>query len=99
MVKGYSEEKFGTNDPVTREQLVAILYRYAQAKGYDTAKTTELIAYTDASSVSTWAETAMKWAVSQGLITGTSDTTLSPTATATRAQVAAILQRYIENVK
>ena len=99
IVTGYGEGKFGTNDPITREQMAAILYRYAQTKGYDVTKTTELTAYTDASSVSTWAETAVKWAVSQGMITGTTNTTLSPTGIATRAQVAAILQRYIENVK
>ena len=99
IVTGYGEGKFGTNDPITREQMAAILYRYAQAKGYDVTKTDELTAFTDASSVSTWAEPAVKWAVSQELMTGTSSTTLSPTGTATRAQVAAILQRYIENVK
>ena len=99
IVTGYGEGKFGTNDPITREQMAAILYRYAQTKEYDVTKTDKLTGYTDASSVSTWAEPAVKWAVSQGMITGTSNTTLSPAGTATRAQVAAILQRYIENVK
>ncbi len=99
IVTGYGEGKFGTNDPVTREQMAAIIYRYAQMKEYDVTKTTELTAYTDAASVSTWAEPAIKWAVSQGLITGTSGVTLSPAGMATRAQVAAILQRYIENVR
>lgn len=99
IVTGYGEGKFGTNDPITREQMAAILYRYAQMKGYDVTKTVELAEYEDAASVSSWAESAMKWAVSQGLITGTGSTTLSPSGKATRAQVATILMRYIENVK
>ena len=99
IVSGYGEGIFGTNDSITREQIAAILYRYAQLKGYDISETAGLTAYTDAASTSSWAQQAMKWAISHKLISGTSSTTLAPSGTATRAQIAAILMRYIENVK
>ncbi|MEA4891487.1 MAG: S-layer homology domain-containing protein [Peptococcaceae bacterium] len=98
IVTGYGDGIFGTNDAITREQLAAILYRYAKAKGYDVTKTAELTKYTDVSSLSGWAYDAMKWANAEGLIIGTTDTTLSPSGTATRAQVAAILMRFAENI-
>ena len=98
IVTGYGEGIFGANDSITREQIAAILYRYAKLKEYDISETTELTVYTDAASTSSWAKQAMKWAVSRELIAGTSSTTLSPSGTATRAQIATILMRYIENV-
>lgn len=79
------------NGTLTREQLVAMLYRYA---GSPTV-TADLSSYTDRDSVSDWAQAAMAWAVDQGIIAGITSTTLSPQGQATRAQVAAILQRYI----
>lgn len=98
IVTGYGNGLFGIDDPVTREQMAAILYRYAQAKGFNTAALDDLGGYTDAPSVSQWALEAMKWAVGQGLINGTTETTLSPGGTATRAQVATILMRFAENL-
>lgn len=97
LVEGYGNGLFGTNDPITREQVAAILYRYARMKGYDSSKTTGMAAYTDAGAVSTWAAPAMKWAVASGLITGTTATALSSGATASRAQVATMLMRFLES--
>ncbi len=97
IVAGYGSGLFGTNDKVTRQQMATILYGYAQYKGYDATKTTELTAYTDTNKLTDWAQPAMKWAKGEGLIGGTSATTLSPTGNATRAQVATILMRFSEN--
>ena len=82
---------------MTREQMAVILYRYAQYKGYDTSASNSLNGYTDVGGVSSWALTAMQWANAEGLINGTSSTTLSPTSGATRAEVAQILMRFCEN--
>lgn len=98
VVTGYSEERFGPEDHVTREQLVAILYRYARMKGYDVSARADLSKFTDADEVSGYAVEAMSWAVSVGLIEGTTDTTLSPRGNATRAQIAMILMRFCKNV-
>lgn len=85
------------NGRITREQLATIIYRYAQLKGVDVSTNGSLYGYTDAYRVSDWARDAMTWAVSVGLITGTSDTTLDPSGSATRAQVATIIMRFVEN--
>ena len=97
IVGGYGDGKFGPDDPVTREQMVAILYRYAIYKGYNVTNLAELTGYTDASSVDAWAVTAMRWAVANDIIEGTTTTTLSPDGDSTRAQVATILMRFIED--
>ena len=96
IVTGYSDTAFGPNDPVTREQLAAILYRYAVYRGM-TAVTIEdnLGGFADADQISPYAIPAMNWAVGKGLING-SGSTLAPKAQATRAQVAAIIHRYLE---
>ena len=96
IVTGYSDTAFGPNDPVTREQLAAILYRYAVYRGM-TAVTLEdnLGGFADADQISSYAIPAMNWAVGKGLING-SGSTLAPKAQATRAQVAAIIHRYLE---
>ena len=85
----------GTNmtGKITREQLAAMLYRYAKLKGYDVSASADISGYTDASSVSSWATDAMRWAVSAGLINGRTATTLAPQGNATRAEVAEILMR------
>jgi hypothetical protein len=98
IVTGYGGGQFGTDDRVTREQMAAILYRYAQYKDYDVTKTTDLSAYTDAAGIGGWALAAMKWANAEGLITGTTTTTLSPDGASTRAQLATILMRFAESV-
>jgi len=97
IVSGYGGGLFGTNDNITREQMTAILYRYAQYKSYGVTKTADLRDYTDASNIGAWATDAMKWANAAGLITGTTATKLSPTGNATRAQAATILMRFSEN--
>ena len=91
VVTGVSETSFAPNDAITREQLAAILYRYAELKGYNVSASGSLSGYTDASQISSYATTAMQWANSTGLITGKTSTTLSPKGNATRAEVATIL--------
>lgn len=81
---------------ITREQLAAMLYRYAKLKGYDVSASADISGYTDASSVSGWATDAMRWAVSAGLINGRTATTLAPQGNATRAEVASILMRFMQ---
>lgn len=87
----------GTNMPgaITREQLAAILYRYAKLKGYDVSKTAEISGYADTAQVSSYAADAMRWAVGSGLLKGSSNR-LNPKATATRAETAMILMRFME---
>ncbi|WP_297288656.1 S-layer homology domain-containing protein [uncultured Flavonifractor sp.] len=98
IVTGYSNGSFGPDDTITREQMAAILYRYARYKGYDLSARTDLSGYTDAGQVSAYATDPMTWAVGSGLITGTSGTTLSPAGSATRAQAAVILARFCQNI-
>ena len=89
----------GTNMPgvITREQLATILYRYAKQKGYDVSKSAALTAYSDAGKVSGYAAEAMQWAVAEGLLQG-SNGKLNPQGSATRAQVATILMRFMEKI-
>ncbi|MEL7566197.1 MAG: S-layer homology domain-containing protein, partial [Dehalobacterium sp.] len=98
IVTGLGGGLFGVSDNVTREQLATILYNYAKYKGRDTAKAADLKAFTDASGISGWAQAAMKWANAEGLVTGVTATTLVPSGSATRAQVATILMRLAEGV-
>lgn len=98
IVSGVSATQFAPNQNVTREQMAAILYRYAQYKGQETGNAdANLAVFADANTVSSYAVPAMNWAVKNGLISGTSATTLSPNGSATRAQVATILMRYQKN--
>ena len=97
IVFGYSSEVFGLNDSVTREQVVSILYRYAGFKQKDVSASTDLSGFSDLSDVSEWALSAMKWAVEEKIIQGRTDLAIEPQGTATRAEVATILKRYIEN--
>ncbi len=94
IVNGYSETVFGVNDIITREQMAAILCRYAAYKGHDASADTDLTAFRDAQSVSDWAADAMKWSVESGLIQGIGDDILHPLGSATRAQTATILMRF-----
>lgn len=98
IIGGYSAEAFGPNDPVTREQMAAIMYQYAKYKGYDTDASGSLDSFSDASDASAYAETALKWAVSHHLIAGTGNG-LEPKGKATRAQVAVVLQAFNNNVQ
>lgn len=94
IVTGYGDGRFGPNDPITREQMAAILYRYAGFAGQSTTGQADLSGYTDAGQVSPYAAEPMGWAVDQGLITGVSADALAPGGSATRAQVATILMRF-----
>lgn len=98
IVNGVSETEFAPNAAVTREQLAAILHRYAQHKGYDVSigESTNILSYSDFASISEYAISAMQWACGEGIITGVTESTLEPRGTATRAQSAAILMRFIE---
>lgn len=94
---GYSNSSFAPNDPITREQLAAIFYRYAQYKGYDTTQGGMAIReFGDYESISDYAMSAMAWAVNTGLVKGDSNL-LYPNGTATRAEIAAMLHRFVEN--
>lgn len=99
IVSGYGSGKFGPNDKVTREQLAAILYRYAQYKKYDVSGANSLDGYTDVQSVSSYAVPALQWANAAGVVTGKFGSKLDPKGYATRAEVAAMLMRFCENVK
>lgn len=97
VVSGVGNGAFGPNDPLAREQLALILYRYAQKQVYDTTQTgNRLQAFGDGSSASSWAAEAMGWAVENGLLSGTGNGHLSPSGTATRAQVAQILMNFCQ---
>ena len=90
---GYGNGRFGPNDAITREQLAAMLWRYAGSPAAEGS----LFAFTDGTQTSDWAQPAMVWAVDQGLIAGVGDQRLDPLGQATRAQAAAILMRFAEN--
>ena len=94
VVNGYDDGTFQPNTAITREQLAAILMNYAAYKGEDVSNRADLTSYTD--QPSTWAQEAMQWAVAEGLISGVTNDQLQPQSSATRAQVAAILQRLLE---
>ena len=98
VVLGYSETLFGPKDNITREQMAAILYRYCVSKGIDVANYGDLSRFPDGDKVSDYAVEAMRWAVDRGLIAGMDDGRLDPTGTATRAQVATILNRFCEMI-
>ena len=98
IIGGYGNSLFGSDDPVTREQLAAILYRYAVYKGYDVSigEDTNLLSYDDFEDLSEYAIPAMQWACGAGIVNGTSESTLTPQGEAERAQVAAMLMRFCE---
>lgn len=98
IVKGMDEQTFEPDTPVSREQIAAILERYADFKGCTTEESGALASFLDAAAVSEWAVDNVKWAVGTGLLNGRDDGTLDPLGNATRAEVAAILQRFLENV-
>ncbi len=93
IVGGFGDGTFRPNEPITREQMASILYRYAEYKGYDISARADLSAYSDQPSA--WAEDVMQWAVAEGLLNGVTDDQLQPQGNATRVQVAAIFQRFL----
>ena len=99
IVKGYDTGAFGPEDSVTREQLAAILYRYAQVKGYDTTRGGMAVReFSDSASISDWAQEAMAWAVNAQVLSGKGNGVLDPQGTATRAEVAQMLMNFGEHV-
>ncbi|MDD4389564.1 MAG: S-layer homology domain-containing protein [Eubacteriales bacterium] len=109
IVSGYSAEQFAPEDSITREQLAVILYNYAASKGYNMVVSgtpsrdasgdlpANLSAFSDAGMIHKWGKEALSWANTEGLINGTGSNFLNPLGDAQRSQVAAILQRFIEN--
>ena len=99
IVKGYDTGAFGPEDSVTREQLAAILYRYAQVKGYDTTQGGMAVReFSDSASISDWAQEAMAWAVNAQVLSGKGNGVLDPQGTVTRAEVAQMLMNFGEHV-
>lgn len=96
IVKGYGNGKFGPNDDITREQFITILYNYASYKGHNTLNKAKLEKYADYGQISNWAKDAMAWGVGIGVITGKTGTTLNSKDTASRAEVATMLIRFLE---
>ncbi len=96
VVNGFDDGTFQPNAAITREQMAAILRNYAAYKGLDVSASGSLSTFTDAASVSDWAKESVEWAVGSGLLGGYEDSTLQPQGTTTRAEVASVLQRYLE---
>ena len=97
IVNGTTDTTFAPGEDITRQQLVTILYRYAESKGYDVSASADLSGYPDAGQVQDYAQPAMAWAVAEGIVEGV-DGNLNPTGDATRAQIATILMRFCEGV-
>ena len=95
VVNGFDDGTFQPNAAITREQMAAILRNYAAYKGMDVTATGDLTYYSDANSISAWAKDSVEWAVDQGLLSGMTVDTLQPQGLSTRAQVAAVLERYL----
>lgn len=96
ILNGYEDKTFRAEESITREQLAAIFYHYAKYEGYDLSPSDNLSKFTDKQEVSPWANEAMQWAVGSGLISGKGNQTLDPKGTATRAEIAAMLHRFIK---
>ena len=98
IVNGLSHTAFGPNGNITREQMIAILYRYAQYKGLDISARTTVTAYADDEKISAWAKENVAWGVAVGLISGTGNNKLDPNGNATRAQIAQVMMNFCEAV-
>jgi len=105
VAEGYGNGFFGTNDAITREQMVTILWRYAQYKGIDVSvgENTNILSYNDAFDVAEYAIPAMQWACGSGMVQGMNDPdgegmVLAPESKGTRAQIATMMMRFCENI-
>jgi hypothetical protein len=96
LVTGFVRGAEDPDDELTREQFATMLYRYARMKDYDVSAAANFAGYSDAEAMSDWARDAMRWAVAEGLINGTSDTTIEPSGTVTRARCVTILMWFVE---
>ena len=99
IMDGYGDNVFGINNPITREQMATVLYRYAEYKDIEVTASGDLTTFTDGDKTSAWALDAMKWAVGAGLINGVENNALNPQGASNRAQVATVLMRYDSTVK
>ena len=97
IVEGY-EGKFEPEEPMTREQMATLLYRYANYKGYDTSAREDIETFADSADISSWAETAISWAKASGLVNGKENNRLDPQGSAVRVEAAAIIHRFCEKV-
>ena len=95
IVNGISETEFSPSGDLTREQLATVLYRYAESMGYDVSASVDLSGFPDAGDIQSYATQALSWAVAEGLLQGFEDDSLQPGGTATRAQIATILMRFL----
>ncbi|MBR5430623.1 MAG: S-layer homology domain-containing protein, partial [Firmicutes bacterium] len=98
IVNGYSAASFGPDDSITREQMALIFYNYAKYKGYDVTTTADISSFIDSNNVHDWARDAMSWCTAVGLINGMGGNALAPEGSSTRAQAAAVLMRFEQNV-
>ena len=98
ILTGYGDGRVGPDDAITREQLAAILYRYAGQMGYDTSAQADLSGFADVDAISAYARLPLAWTYATGIVNGTDATTLAPGGTATRAQAATMLMRFHKNV-
>ena len=96
IIAGVTDTGFAPERDITREEMAAVMSRYADYKGINTNSQGDLTIFTDASTVSSWAREHMRWAVGTGLISGKGDNMLDPLGSTTRAEAAAILQRFLE---
>lgn len=98
IVTGYGGGRFGPDDPITREQMAVILFRYAQYKGYDVSigEDTNILSYADVNEIGEYAIPAMQWACGSGLINGVTGNALDPKGTASRAEAATLLMRFAQ---
>ena len=98
IVNGYGNNRFGPNDPITREQMASILYRYAAYQGYDVSASADFSGFADSNEISSYAVSAMHWANAEGLINGINTSIIDPKGKSTRAQIATILMRFCETI-
>lgn len=96
IVSGYPDQTFKPNNAISRQEMMAILYRYAKYKNYDVSATGDLSVFEDADTIANWAKEKVSWAVGAGLIHGMGDNTLAPNGTATRAEGAQLMQQFFE---
>ena len=99
IITGYENGEFRPEEPITREQIVAIMYRFAVYAGLDTTKTSDITVFADGGETSQWAAEAMRWAVGSGIIGGRPNGTIDPQGLVQRCEVAAILQRFINSIE
>ena len=101
IVFGLSDTEFGTDEPLLREQLAAMIMRYAKYKGYDVSSgdDTNILSYDDYADISEYAVPAIRFAVGSKILSGKTDKTINPSDTATRAEIAAVMTRFAQSLK